>query len=234
MMYCVYCHTNKANGKKYFGITQQKPQRRWNRGEGYKHNRYFYGAIQKYGWNGFDHDVIMDGLSKEDAIEIERFLIASHQTTNREKGYNISEGGELGCKGFHPIMTDELRAKIGKSIRESERFKANRVTWNKGKHYTKEQYEKYLNAWSFTSEDAKRKTSESVKKLWQDEAYREHMKMVHIGENLKSVCCIETNIIYPSLQDAQAKTGIRYECISKCCNGKQRTAGGFRWKYAEV
>lgn len=233
MNYCVYCHTNKTNGKKYIGITQQKVNRRWGNGNGYKHNKYFYSAILKYGWNGFSHDVIMAGLTKENAIELERFLISVYSTTNRERGYNISEGGELGFLGSKREMTDELRAKISKAIRESERFRQNHYAWNKGKHYTEEQKSKYIDAWAYTSEETKAKIRNSVKELWKNDEYKQHMKDVHCGKGLTSVICVETGVEYPSLKEAQAKTGIRYENISKVCSGKHKTAGGFHWKYSQ-
>ena len=50
--YTLYCHTNILNGKKYIGITCQKPKNRWGKnGEGYKFQPKFYNSIVKNGWN---------------------------------------------------------------------------------------------------------------------------------------------------------------------------------------
>lgn len=98
--YCVYKHTNKSNGKVYIGITCRKPEVRWNNGKGYENNEYFYRAIQKYGWeDGFIHEIIADGLTKKDACKIEIELIATYDSTNYDKGYNCSAGGECGNAG---------------------------------------------------------------------------------------------------------------------------------------
>ena len=36
---------------------------------------------------------------------------------------------------------------------------------------------------------------------------------------------------YPSLIQAYRETGFSFQNISKCCNGKRKTAHGFKWKY---
>lgn len=46
------------------------------------------------------------------------------------------------------------------------------------------------------------------------------------------VLCIETNIIYPSINEAERQTRVSQQNISKVCHGKRITAGGFHWKYA--
>ena len=66
--YCVYVHTNKANGKMYVGITSMLPEKRWANGHGYRSNVLFYRAIQKYGWESFEHSVLFDGLTREEAL----------------------------------------------------------------------------------------------------------------------------------------------------------------------
>ena len=92
--FCVYCHTNKINGKKYFGQTCQTPKARWGKnGIGYKGCVAFYRAIQKYGWDAFEHEVLYDGMSCADASVIEQRLIAQYNTTDSRFGYNILTGG---------------------------------------------------------------------------------------------------------------------------------------------
>jgi hypothetical protein len=39
--------------------------------------------------------------------------------------------------------------------------------------------------------------------------------------------------VYHSLRYAERKTSIHQACIWRACNGEQKTAGGFKWKYAE-
>ena len=45
-----------------------------------------------------------------------------------------------------------------------------------------------------------------------------------------SVLCVETGEVFPSTHDAGRQTGVRHTYISKCLNGKQKTAGGFHWQ----
>ena len=112
--YCVYKHTNKINGKIYIGITQQKPEERWKNGKGYTHNKHFKSAIQKYGWDNFTHEVLIDNMSKYMAEKYEILLIKQFNSTNREFGYNKSKGGELGNIGLSP--SEEVRQKIRESL----------------------------------------------------------------------------------------------------------------------
>ncbi len=136
-MYTVYKHT-APNGKVYIGITGRKPERRWNNGNGYKDNEHFYRAIQKYEWKNFKHDIIADGLTKEQACAMEIRLIAEYDATNRSKGYNKSTGGEYGTLGVH--LSAEARAKISKGNKGT-------TPWNKGKTLSVETCKKKSYAW---------------------------------------------------------------------------------------
>lgn len=108
--YSVYRHVNKINHKVYIGITKQKVINRWKNGKGYD-SQYFTRAIKKYGWDNFIHEVIADGLSKEDACELERILIKAHNSSCPEFGYNRTIGGEGGGMLNHH-HTDEAKEKI--------------------------------------------------------------------------------------------------------------------------
>jgi hypothetical protein len=47
----------------------------------------------------------------------------------------------------------------------------------------------------------------------------------------KSVLCIDTGIIYPSISEAQRQTGFSEKGISLCCRKLQDKCGGFHWIY---
>ena len=49
--------------------------------------------------------------------------------------------------------------------------------------------------------------------------------------NRRKVLCVETDEIYDSATAASELLCIPLSCISRVCNGKLETAGGYRWKY---
>ena len=51
------------------------------------------------------------------------------------------------------------------------------------------------------------------------------------GKLSKKVVCIETGAVYLSTKDVQRKLGLLRQNISACCRGRQKTAGGYHWKY---
>lgn len=110
--YCVYVHTNTVNGKKYVGQTCQKPEYRWSSGGGYK-GCHFHRAIEKYGWDSFDHEIVAENLTKEEAGRLEVELIAKYNTTDPTFGYNRSTGGENTFAGSE--YTEERREKVRQS-----------------------------------------------------------------------------------------------------------------------
>jgi hypothetical protein len=119
--YKLYVHI-VPNGKRYYGITGTKPKYRWNHGKGYDKNKHFASAIKKYGWNNIQHIILHEGLDKEEAGELEQYMIQWYNTNNPNYGYNISLGGETGNGLYgesHPYygkhLSEEHRQKISES-----------------------------------------------------------------------------------------------------------------------
>ena len=88
--YCVYEHVF-PNGKRYIGISSNA-EKRWRNGKGYETQPKIARAINKYGWENVTHNIIIDGISKEQAETLERYLIAELKTIDH--GYNTSTGGD--------------------------------------------------------------------------------------------------------------------------------------------
>lgn len=109
-MSCVYMHENKTNGKVYIGKTDNDVKVRWANGRGYKGCPVFYNAIKKYGWDGFNHIILLDGLSKDQAIEYEQVLIQRYKSTNRKYGYNVAERGVASNGMLGGLATKKIKS----------------------------------------------------------------------------------------------------------------------------
>ena len=243
--YCVYKHTNKINGKIYIGITSQRPRKRWDCGRGYMNNEHFWRAIQKYGWDNFEHEILFDGLSPEDAFEKEQELILKYDSRNYQKGYNNSAGGEGGATGIcgenHPMYGKHHSVETREKLRES----------HKGVPYSPERYEKFIenldrdslrerayrtiagyNKGCKWDDESNRKRSESNKgkkrsKETKDKIGESHKKSI-VQLSLDGKWIKE----WDSIKSASEQLGITGSNISEVCRHLRKTAGGFIWLYA--
>lgn len=116
--YQVYCHYNKVNGKSYYGATKNTWEERWK--TKYPSNLHFNRAIKKYGEENWTHEVIAEGLTREQAAEWEKAYIDFFDTTNPENGYNKGRGGEglneldslyakMRSREYHEALSEAMR-----------------------------------------------------------------------------------------------------------------------------
>lgn len=208
----VYCYTNTTNDKKYIGETIHENKRK------YQHlyhatiskrtrNSAFYNAIRKYGYDKFIYEVLFrfDSIDKElvkSTIRAKEIeVILEFDTFNN--GYNLNSGGGSGSnKGCMSILG---RANVSKAQRER-------------KHKP-------------CSQETKDKIGE---------ANRGHKMPKHVMETLityheKEIIQYDKghNIIkeWKSLTEACKNLGLHKASVSRVCLNKQKTSGGFIWKY---
>lgn len=219
-MYTVYMHVNKINNKKYIGITRQKPQERWgNNGINYKESPRFYASIQKYGWNNFQHIILFEGLSKEQACEKEIELIKKYKTQIKEFGYNIQEGGSC------PEMPQEVREKISKALMGNKNGQGHPCSEEKKKKISEAQKGR-----SFT-EEHKQKLSQAAKNRHVPCSEEKKQKLRQSYPNKKPVYCIENDTIYSSVQECARELSLFATAICKVCKNKMKTTGGLHFRY---
>ena len=240
MPFVVYKHTS-PNGKVYIGITSRDPKVRWDYGYGYKANEHFYRAIQKHGWSNFEHEILYENLTKEEACKKEIELIAEYKSDNEQYGYNILKGGNLGRIGIP--HSEETKKKISQS-----RMGANNPAY--GKHHTeewKQMMREKMTGRKFSEESIQR-MRDAQKGRTISEEHRKKLSKANLGKRYKHtpetiermrrskykrVYCPETNKVYESIKQAEKETGAPNPSITAVCKGRHKTAKGYHFQYAD-
>ena len=204
----IYEHISPS-GNIYVGITNRTPSIRWRaNGKGYLtrqkngkcNHPYFANAILKYGWDNFQHNIIASNLGEKTAKNMEKDLIKFYK--EQGKSYNITDGGD-GRLGTTFTHTCESKLLISKHHRRCQ-------TGNTRKKISKVQ------------------TGRKFPKWRKELLSNSHSKEKHQVEQLT----IDNILVatYNSIMDAERATGIRNGNISLCIKGKNKTAGGYKWK----
>lgn len=238
--YVVYEHKNKLNNKRYIGITSQKVKERWKRGSSYSKNTKIYKAIQKYGWDGFEHIILFENLTQKEAEQKEIELIKAYKTTEDKYGYNIQNGGNSNGKFTQETKDKISKSKKGKKMsnytkKKMSESRKGKLHWNYGKKTNAQTIEKMKK--SHIGQVAWNKGKKRKEWLSKENEIllKEKQKKAMLGNKFscKPIVCIETDVVYEGVLDAQKKTKINASNISMVCNNKRKSAGGFHWKYID-
>lgn len=221
----VYKITNKQNGKIYVGITNQgATTNRW-----YKHcsdancgsDFPIHNSIRKYGKDNFQIDVIevIENQDYDYLKEREVYWIKFFDSYNREKGYNLTLGGDGTFGRFHSEETkDKIRQKaFGRKYNNSSKLKMS-------------------NSQKKVVRDYSKLACLSNEKRWSNPSNR--LKASLNNKNNKSIIQYSLDMLkiaeYRSASEAGRKINKIPQNISKCATGKLKTAYGFIWKYKTI
>lgn len=206
--YCVYIHRLKDDGRVYIGQTCNLANRWCGKGTRYEKCPRFGNAIKKYGWDNFTHEILLDSLSKEEADVYEDYLIEQYRANQKGFGFNIRGGGSRGKQSAESIEKAR-QCNLGRKLTEETRRKMS----NSRRGVPLSEYHKRRISESRTN-------NSNVKKA----------NAIKAEQCKKLVLCVDTGVIYPSVNDAAMSVGVSKTCISECLHGKQRTSKGFHWR----
>lgn len=234
----IYLITNKINGKRYVGQTQQMDiERRWRAHRCMSPTsigRYLLSAYRKHGMTNFKFQIICVCFN-EDCDKYEEEYINKFNTL-APNGYNIL------CRGNSVPISNETRHLISKRVKESmtdERRKAISII-HKGKKISEQQKRvlssKAKERWQHMSEEEKNKL---IQKRKNNPNYQNAYDALRKGSesNKKRVgkYDINNNLLetFESVSHASRKTNVHRGTISNVCLEKPsyKTAGGFIWKF---
>lgn len=221
--YSVYQHINKMNGKSYIGMTGRDPIQRWGtNGSHYISSPHFYAAIQKYGWDSFEHIILATNLSKKEACDMEIDLIKKLQTDKPEFGYNCTSGGEM------PEMNELARKKLSASMMGN--------TNCLGKACPPEKRQKIGDAQRGRKFSAihRQRISEAKKGRTHKPLSAESRRKIAEKHEMKPVYCPETDTVYESIQECARQLNINATSVCAVCRGKHHTHHGYHFEYTKI
>lgn len=228
----VYLTTNLINGKKYIGQHKSEIFDTTYKGSGKR----LALAINKYGFDNFNCEMLCECVSKEELDEKEAFFIKQHNAVDSKEFYNLVPGGKGKSEtGVIYITNGTENKKVHQeeleyyfSIgfykggpRQTEETKKKRAEANKGKKHP----------------TAGPNISKALMGKKLSEEHREKLSKAKKGKPFlgkrKSVICVETNMVFDGLCTATKYCGGKTS-FTICTSLKTgRTAYGYHWKYVD-
>lgn len=226
--YYIYKATNKINGKSYIGqavnFSKRKNEHLHVRDDYHDPNSIFHKALDKYGADNFEWEIIGAIPGKPFADAFERNMIKKHNTF-KPNGYNMTKGGDGGSMwNAIPVVRLTLDGKFVKRYdsageTEDDGFYYNGVLKSCRDEITQ------TKGFIFMFEDEYKKCGGHGK------------REKHMAKNARAIyqCDINGNLIkkFTMISDAEKELGISHATIIGCATGRNKTCHGYIFVYPE-
>ena len=216
----IYQITCTINDKRYVGQSVNLTRRK---SEHKKHssNRYLRQDIEKYGFDAFVFEVL------EECSESELEAKESEYIANLKPEYNILAKGHT--------LPAEIRAQISSSVREAWDIKsAEEKQIIIEQQLTGERFVEGHEVPIYVREKIRKAATGKIQSAETKSKRSKSMKIAMLGNKNgnKSIYCVETGKIYESVKMAAADLEISVTGISHVLKGRQKSAGGYHFKYS--
>lgn len=174
-------------------------------------------AIEKYGWQNFTKEILLQTTDQEIAFQKEIDTIAELDLQNPDKGYNLDRGGRPHGSGDH--LTPEGRRKISEAIK---------------KKWKNPEFRAYMSALGKQHPPSRACIEAGVKAS----AAARKGKLPHNALAVEQLDKDTNEVIasYPSATHAaKAIAGEDSGCanILAVCKKRRNTAYGYKWRFQE-
>ena len=224
-MIVIYKAQNKVNGKIYIGKTNNLPKRIR------EHTRYdvhngliFHKAIEKYGEENFEWEIIDSTEDFQKANELESYYIKEYNSF-KPNGYNMTFGGDGGnAHNAVPIVCLTLDGKFVKKYNSAAEAEREDGFTNSTVLICCKNYSRTCKGHLFMFEEDYLKNGPITYKKRKNERCKTVIQ-----------CDVQGNYItsYDSVQEAASSTDTSRTAIIGCAKGRYKKANGYIWVYEE-
>jgi group I intron endonuclease len=192
---------------------------RWNKhvGDAIRRNSdyKFHRAIRKYGVDAWNHEVLCECDSQDEAKRREIEMIAQFKSNHDEYGYNLTSGGD-GCSDASDETRQKLRrVQLGRKRSEQTRIKMSRYHQNRPDTHKQRLIDSQRVYFASLSEEERNKR------------YEKRCKRVSMYMNDVRV---QT---FASVKEAASTMNCNAGLIASVARGCRKTHAGYGWKYDE-
>lgn len=224
----IYKATNKINGKSYIGQTIDFEHRKHvhiHRRDGYcDPNSIFHRALDKYGEENFEWEILAEIPGKDFANAFEREMIRKYNTY-KPNGYNLTKGGDGGSMwNAIPVVRLTLDGEFVKRYDSACEASDDGFYYGGVLQSCRDPRAK-TKGYIFMYEDEYKRKGGRRKEDWPVPNYAKEIIQ----------CDMDGNFIkkYRMIADAERETGISHSSIIGCAKGNYRSAGGYIFVYPE-